>query len=120
MTDLNTDTIVDGYFAMWNETDPARRRAAIANAFAPDALYVDPLFSAEGAEALDAMVATVHEKYPGHRFRQTSEVQQHNGRARWEWEFAGEDGTVIAAGEDFAVLASDGKLREVTGFFTAS
>jgi HEAT repeat protein len=111
-------TVVDGYFAMWNETDPTRRREVIAATWAQDARYVDPLFAAEGPEALDALVAAVHEQFPGHRFRLTGAVDAHHDRARWGWALAGPDGEApVAAGVDFAVLAPDGRLREVTGFF---
>lgn len=110
-------TIVDGYFAMWNETDPARRRALIAATWAPGARYVDPLFAADGADGLDALVAAVHEQFPGHRFRLTTAVDVHHDRARWGWELVGPDGGAPAAGVDFAVLAPDGRLREVAGFF---
>ena len=49
--------VVDGYFAMWNETDQARRREVIEATWTSDASYVDPMFDAEGQDALDAMVA---------------------------------------------------------------
>jgi hypothetical protein len=48
--------VVDGYFAMWNETDPTRRREVIEATWTPDASYVDPTFDAQGPDALDAMV----------------------------------------------------------------
>jgi hypothetical protein len=116
----NASTIVEAYFAMWNETDAARRRAAIERAWTPDASYLDPMFAAEGADGLDALVAGVHQQYPGHRFRLTDPVDAHHDRARWGWEFVGPDGgTPIAAGVDFAMLAPDGRLRQVTGFFAA-
>jgi hypothetical protein len=103
---------------MWNETDPTRRREVIAATWAQDARYVDPLFAAEGPEALDALVAGVHEQFPGHRFRLTGAVDAHHDRARWGWELAGPTGgSPVAAGVDFAVLAPDGRLCEVTGFF---
>ena len=114
----NASTIVEAYFAMWNETDPARRRAAIERAWATDASYLDPMFAAEGADGLEALVAGVHQQYPGHRFRLTDPVDAHHDRARWGWEFVGPDGgTSVVAGVDFAVLAPDGRLRQVTGFF---
>ena len=110
--------VVDGYFAMWNETDPARRREVIEATWAENASYVDPMFAADGPEALDDMVAKVHERFPGHRFRLTGTVSAHNDRAWWGWELAGPgDGTPVACGVDFAVPAPDGRLREVTGFF---
>jgi hypothetical protein len=109
-------TVVDGYFAMWNETDPARRRTVIAATWAPDAYYIDPLFTADGPEALDAMVAAAQEQFPGHRFQLTGAIDAHHDRARWNWELVGPDGTPVAAGLDVATLAPDGRLREITGF----
>jgi hypothetical protein len=112
------DTIVSGYFAMWNEADAAQRRAVIAATWAPDAHYVDPLLTADGAEGLDVMVAAVQEQFPGHRFRLSGDVDTHHDRARWDWELVGPDGgTLVAAGVDVATLAPDGRLHEVTGFF---
>lgn len=110
--------VVEGYFAMWNETDPIRRRAVTAATWSQDASYLDPLFAADGREALDAMVVAVHEQFPGHRFRLTSSIDSHHDRAQWQWELAGPDGSPpVAAGVDFAVLAPDGRLCAVTGFF---
>ncbi len=115
-TPLNTR--VEGYFAMWNETDPARRRDMIAATWTEDASYVDPLFAAEGYEALDALVAGVHEQFPGHRFQLTGDIDAHHDRARWDWALVGPDGEApVAAGVDVAMFAPDGRLRAVTGFF---
>lgn len=111
-------TVVDGYFAMWNETDPARPRTVIAATWTPDASYADPLVAAEGYEALDAMVTGVQGQFPGHRFRPTGVIDAHHARARWDWDLVGPDGgTPVAAGIDVAILAPDGRLRLVTGFF---
>jgi hypothetical protein len=110
---------VERYFDMWNETDPARRRAVIEEIWSPVGSYVDPMFDAEGYEALDGMVAGVQERFPDHRFRLTEPVDAHHDRVRWGWELGPADGGApLAAGVDFAVLAADGRLGEVTGFFT--
>jgi SnoaL-like domain len=117
----NAAATVDGYFAMWNETDPARRQDVIASTWSAHGAYVDPMFSADGHDGLDRMVAAVHEQYPGHTFRLTGTVDAHHDRARWGWEFVGPDGgQVVAAGVDFARLDADGRLREVTGFIEAA
>jgi hypothetical protein len=111
---------VDNYFEMWNETDADRRRDVIAATWSPGAGYVDPMFEAVGHDALGEMVATVHKQFPGHRFRLTEAVEGHHDRARWGWELAGPTGAPVAAGVDFAVLDTEGRLREVTGFFAAA
>ena len=41
MTD--TTRIADHYIAVWNETDPVRRRALLAEGWTETATYVDPL-----------------------------------------------------------------------------
>jgi hypothetical protein len=43
-------TLVDNYIATWNERDSGRRRALIAETFAEDADYRDPLMNGEGQE----------------------------------------------------------------------
>jgi SnoaL-like domain len=114
----NVTELVDRYIAMWNETDVGRRRNLIARTFASDASYLDPLLRGDGRDGIDALVKAVHEKYPGHKFARTSEVDSHNDRARFAWELAPDGGPFLVKGIDFATLSGDGLLRSVTGFFT--
>jgi hypothetical protein len=110
-------TTIDGYFAVWNETDPTRRRDLIARTWTEDASYLDPLLASDGADGIDAMVAAVQEQFPGHTFRLTGPIDSHHDRIRFLWELAGPngDGPVIA-GLDVGVIAPDGRLRSITGF----
>ena len=89
MTDTMATTMIEQtvgrYFDVWNETDPARRRELIERTWAPVASYVDPMFSADGYDELDEMVAGVHTQFPGHRFRLTGAVDAHHNRVRWGW-----------------------------------
>ncbi len=123
MTDVSTTVgrVVDSYFAVWNETDANQRRAAIEAALVPEASYLDPTLAAQGHAELDAMVARVQHRFPGHRFRLTGAVDHHHDRLRWSWDLVGPDGgPPVVSGVDFAVLAPDGRLREVTGFFEST
>jgi hypothetical protein len=108
--------VIQSYFAMWNEADPGRRQHLIEQAFTPDLHYVDSFLEADGPAALDASVAAVHGTYPGHTFRLSSTVDRHHDRARWGWQLVAPNGSPIADGVDFAVLAADGRLQQVTGF----
>jgi hypothetical protein len=110
-------TTVDTYLAMWNETDPARRAQHIERAWARDGRYLDPLIEAEGHVALSDMVAGVQARFPNHRFRRVSGVDTRHGELRFAWELAAADGSVVVAGIDVGALASDGRLRRITGFF---
>ena len=108
---------VDAYFAMWNEADPARRAEHIERAWVSDCRYVDPQLEADGPAAINAMVAAVQARFPLHRFRRVSGIDNHHNELRFAWELAAPDGSIVVAGVDVAGLASDGRLQRVTGFF---
>ena len=108
--------VVERYFAAWNETDAARRRALIAQTWANDASYLDPLMQGQGHTGIDAMIAAVQDRFAGHKFHQLGAVDAHHDRIRFSWELAPEGGAAIVAGTDFGVVAADGRLQMITGF----
>jgi SnoaL-like domain len=114
MTDITT--VVHNYIAMWNETTPEDRRAIIADTFADDARYLDPLQSGDGPAGIDAMVAAAQKQFPGHRFELSAGPDAHHDRVRFAWRLVGDGGAPVASGVDFATVADDGRLRDVTGF----
>jgi hypothetical protein len=116
MTDHIT-TLVDTYFAMWNEPDKAERARLIEQAWSDDAAYADPAVQAEGHAALGEMVAGVHAQFPGYRFRRLSGVDAHDRHVRFAWELANDAGEVAVGGIDVGELSEDGRLRRITGFF---
>ena len=123
MTDTTTTTtittVVDGYIAMWNETEPARRREIAENVFTEDAGYLDPVMAGDGHDGIDAMVAAAQQQFPGHRFELTEGPDAHHDRVRFAWRLVGQSGPV-AAGVDFAFVGDDGRLRAVTGFLESA
>jgi hypothetical protein len=116
-TTTDVTALVDTYIDMWNETDEARRADLISQAWATDGRYLDPMLEADGHAALSAMVAGVHQQFPGQRFRRTSGVDAHHDTVRFAWELGEPGGAVTVAGIDIAELADDGRLRRITGFF---
>ena len=122
MTDTDTTApsavaTVDTYLAMWNDPDAAARAELIATAWTEDGRYVDPVQEAEGHAALSAMVAAIHQRFPGQRFRRLSGVDAHHDQVRFAWELGVPGGAVTVAGIDVGMLAADGRLRSISGFF---
>jgi hypothetical protein len=111
----NLTELIDGYIAMWNESDGERRRDLITRTWAKASSYVDPLMQAEGHDGIDAMVQGIQERFPGHRFRRTSEVDGHHDVVRFAWELGPEDGPALAGGIDFGVVVGN-RLQAITGF----
>jgi SnoaL-like domain len=115
MTDITT--VVHNYIAMWNATTPEDRRALVADTFADGASYIDPLMQGEGHTGIDAMVAGAQKQFPGARFELSAGPDLHHDRVRFAWTLVNAaDGAPVAAGVDFATVAEDGRLRDVTGF----
>lgn len=111
-----TTQLIDTYIAIWNETDAARRRDLIARVWTDNASYVDPVLQGDGRTGIDAMVQALQQRFPGHRFSRTSEVDTHHDRVRFNWTLAPEGGAAIVEGVDFGLLAGD-RLQAITGFF---
>lgn len=114
---LTVDETIDGYLACWNTMEPAERSALLARHWCPDARMVDPLVDVTGHDELEAVFARFHETYPGCSFRRVGEHDAHHSLARWGWEMVDPNGTVVLDGLDVALVADDGRLSYVAGFF---
>ena len=110
------DAIIDTYVASWNETDSARRRAAIAEAWSAAGRYRDPIMASDGHAGVDAMVAGVQQKFPGFVLKRISKVDHHNDAVRFAWSLGPVNGPSVVEGVDFCTLAADGRLASVVGF----
>src|SRR3954453_13006288 len=96
-------TVANTYIAMWNESDPERRRALIEETWTEDATYVDPLMSGEGPSGIDAMIAGAQAAYPGHTFRLVAGPAAHHDRVRFTWQlFGADEAAPVSTGIDFA------------------
>ena len=108
------------YIAAWNETDPDRRRALVAQAWTEEGRYVDAHRDGTSHAAIDAMIAGVQQVFAGYRFRLCSTIEAHHDSVRFSWQAGGtEAAPLFFAGTDFATLTPDGRFRTVTGFVDA-
>ena len=81
----NIESVVESYVASWNETDPDRRKSALAVSCAANASYRDPVMVSDGHAGLDAMLAGVQAKFPGFVLKRISKVDSHNNAVRFAW-----------------------------------
>jgi hypothetical protein len=107
--------LVEQYIAVWNETDPAARRAGIDAVFAADARYTDPLADVTGRDALDAVIGAVQAQFPGLVFT-LGPVDGHHDIARFTWELGPAGGKSLVVGFDVAAVGEDGLVHRVFGF----
>ena len=112
----DTDTLVQTYIAMWNESDPERRRDLVAQTVTDDAEYVDPVMECAGVDGIAGMIGAAQAQFPGHHFTLIAGPEAHHDRLRFTWSLAADGAAPVAIGVDFARLADDGRMRSITGF----
>lgn len=75
------------------------------------------MVAVKGWQAIEEVIASVREQFPGHVFKLIGNVDAHHNIARFGWELISEGGDEpVLVGFDVAVIADDGRLRNVYGF----
>jgi hypothetical protein len=110
------DGVLDRYLAVWNETEPGARRAAIDEVFAEGVRYTDPMAAVTGRDALDALIGAVQQQFPGLRFSAGGAPDAHHDQARFTWHLGADAGDPLVVGFDVAELDGDGRIHQVLGF----
>jgi hypothetical protein len=113
MTDAAT--IATRYVALWNETDPQRRKALLTDLWSDSGTYVDPLMHGQGHDQIDGLIAGVHAQFPGFRFALLGQPDGYGHQVRFSWQLGPEGSDGPIKGTDFATL-EDGRLKSVVGF----
>ena len=115
-SEVLAQNLVERYIAAWNEANPAHRNTLIAQTFADDVRYIDPLMEGQGHAGINALVQGVQAQFAGHRFRQIGRIDTHHDWVRFSWALAPADGPALVGGTDIARIGADGRLQSVTGF----
>jgi len=110
----NAAQIAQRYIDSWNETDAQRRAGLLAALWTEDARYVDPMMAGQGRAQIDALIAGVHQQFPGFRFALSGKADGYGDKVRFSWPL-GPDGHSVVEGTDFGVV-EHGRLSAVTGF----
>lgn len=112
---MDGTAIANRYIALWNETDPTRRAALLAETFTPNATYSDPITSGTGHAEIGALIAGVQARFPGYRFALIGTPEQVKEHLRFSWSLGPANDPATIKGTDFAQLDGD-RFAHMTGF----
>ena len=114
MTDFHQ--LARDYIAAWNEHDADHRLRRVEELFEPDASYVDPMASVEGAAAISGLIGAVQDQFPGHAFSVVGAPEGHHDPARFRWGLASGEEEPLMIGFDVIRVSSRGAVTQVLGF----
>jgi hypothetical protein len=112
---MTPETLWDRYASIWS-SDSDMRASELGACLADDCRYCDTNGEIEGREALSAYMAGFQQSVKGGKFEILSVIHHHD-RMLAEWRLLGPGGAVLQTGRSFALVAGDGRLRSITGFF---
>jgi len=107
--------VIDAFARAWNTGNDAERWALLSAACVPDAVFVAPQGQTCGVEALGASIAEFRRAFPA-AIVSFGAPDGHGGFARVAWTTRWNNGQLPLAGEDFAQLAADGRIRLLVSF----
>ena len=111
------DSVIERYIAIWNETDPEKRRDLVEWAFTEDAVYTDPILLGAGHANLDQMFGVAQAQLPGAQVSLASEPDAHHEWVRFSWALTMPgDSESLIEGTDLARIGDDGRFVQMIGF----
>ncbi len=109
------NTIVDAYLATWN-SEGERRVQLLAEHWAPEVTYADPIAEVTGHAELTALIDGVRQQFPSCVFAPIGEPDAHHRQLRFRWGLGPEGEEPIVIGFDVLVMDGGGRIRAVYGF----
>lgn len=113
------DPVIEQYDKAWNASDSGARRGHLEAALTDDCELVDPRGRFVGRQAVFERISGFSDRFPGARVDITTEVDEHNGFARYGWTIVDRQGNFVLDGIDVVERGADGRLRRVVMFFGA-
>jgi hypothetical protein len=138
MTD--TAKLASKYVALWNEPDGDRRRRIVTELWAEDGRHIlqppqeiraiaagpgiamPAVLEARGHEQIGARATSAYEHWVGSeglRFRGRDDAERLGDVVTFHWEGVAKDGTVVAVGLCFLVVAANGRIERDYTFLVA-
>lgn len=105
------------YARIWS-SEPALRATELEACLADQCSYCDVNGVLQGRAALSGYMGGFQASVAGGNFEILSVIDHHD-RMLAEWRLVGSNGAVLQTGRSFAIIAGDGRLQDITGFFDA-
>ena len=109
--------LADRFFAIWGETDPARRKVELEAVGVETLAFRDPYSCTDGLDDLNAHIAASQRFMPGVVLAREGEARHCQGLAIVDWAVKGPDGSPRGKGSNVFELAPDGRIARVTGIW---
>ena len=117
---MSVNELVVMYLAAWNERNDGKRRELVAKTWTEDGSYTDAHRHSVGHAAIDAMIKTAQQSFPGYRLGLVSGIEAHNAYVRFSWGAGGTpEAPLYLGGTDVATIAG-GRFASVIGFTDAA
>jgi len=111
---LDAQALAERYAAVWNEADPAVRRAEIEQLWRPDGEHFVTTKEVRGYAGLEERVASAYDKnvrLGGHAFRAVRNAQKLRDVITFNWQMIDPaSGKVLAVGLEFLRVDADGRI----------
>jgi uncharacterized protein YndB with AHSA1/START domain len=111
----NAVEMVDGWFAVWNMADKAKRDAALEKVVSPGVTFRDRNSLLDGTADLSAHISAALRFMPGITLARKGRVRQCQGTALADWGAVTADGTERMTGTSVFRLGADGRIDGVVG-----
>mgnify|MGYP004714808979 CR=1 FL=1 len=106
--------LIDGHFAIWNNSDAVAREKAFAAVYSTDFFVADYAGLNQGAERVNAAISKVQAQHPGFIFT-PAPVEWNHGIARVTWGYGPQDNPTLVRGEDVFTVSA-GRLTSARVF----
>jgi hypothetical protein len=110
-----TDAI-ERYDEAWN-ADASSREQLLSMSLADECELIEPRGRFTGRDAILERIEGFATRFPGARVDITTDVDEHNGVARYGWRIRDVDGGVVLEGTDVVDVDAAGRLRRIVMFF---
>jgi uncharacterized protein YndB with AHSA1/START domain len=111
-------SLVDQWFAAWNEGDAGVRERLLASITASGVRFGDKYTCLEGADEINSHLTAARRFMPGIRLERRGAIRHCQWHLLADWVAVSGDGEERGRGTNLFVLDTDGRITAVTGFWT--